>query len=116
MEPIALVVEEKSATVSPSNEIEMVIQTKIICLDSYNNILEKRVKIDVEMSVRDQILYQVRKKFATYLTYDFDDRKYEKFEYSRVELNYIGNLHPSFNIRTLLKASDKTRTRNWIKE
>lgn len=70
MEPIALVVEEKSVTVSPSNEIEMVIQTKIICLDSYNNILEKRVKIDVEMSVRDQILYQVRKKFATYLTYD----------------------------------------------
>jgi hypothetical protein len=65
VEPIAVVVEEELATASSSKEVEVVIQTEVICLDSDDNVPERRVELDVRVKLKDRVPYWVRRTFAT---------------------------------------------------
>ena len=57
-------VEKKYVVASPFKEVDVVIQTEIICLDNDDNILERYKKLDVKVRVRDQVSCRIRKMFA----------------------------------------------------
>jgi hypothetical protein len=48
-----VVVAEEPTVVPLSNEVEVVIQTEVICLDSDDDMPERCVELDVRVKVRD---------------------------------------------------------------
>jgi hypothetical protein len=73
VKPIAVVVEEETPAVSPSKEAEVVIRTEVICLDSDEDVPERRVELDVRVKVKERVPYWVRGTFADYMTDDSED-------------------------------------------
>ena len=95
---------ERCAT--PTKKKEVVIRTKVICLDSDDDICDRRVKPDVKVSVRDRVPYRVRGMFVDYLTDDSEDEDYVKFGYNRVKFYFINDLNLIFAATPPSKESD----------
>lgn len=87
-------VEEEREAASPSKEDEDIIRTEVICLDSDDNVLERRVKLDVTVKVKDRVPYRIRGTFANYMIDDLEDENYGKPEYNKLKLNFVDDPHP----------------------
>jgi len=107
VEPSTAVVEEEPAAASPSKDGEVVIRTEVICLDSDDDVPDRRVELDVRVKVKDRVPYRVRGTFADYMTDDSEDEDYGKPGYSRVKLNFIDDPHPVFAGRPQAVGSAK---------
>jgi hypothetical protein len=107
VDPPAAVVDEDTTAASPSNEAEVVIRTEVICLDSDDDVPERRVELDVRVKVKDRVPYRVRGTFADYMTDDSEDEGYGTPEYNRVKLSFVDDPHPVFATRPQSSASDK---------
>ena len=94
-----VVVADKPTISAPSIEVEEVIRTKVICLDSDDDMPERCVELDVRMKMRDRVPHRVRGMFADYMTDDSEDEDYEKPGYNRVKLNFVDDPHPVFDGR-----------------
>ena len=109
VESSSVAVEEHPAPASPSKEDEMVIRTEVICLDSDDEVPERRVELDVRVKVRDRVPYRVRGTFADYITDDSEDEDYGQPGYNRVKLNFTDDPHPVFAGRPPPTAGDKDK-------
>ena len=107
VQPTATIVEEDRGATSPSQEDEVVIRTEVICLDSDDDVPERRVELDVRVKVKDRVPYRVRGTFADYMTDDSEDEDYGKEGYSRVKLNFVDDPHPVFAGRPPQVAGEK---------
>ena len=105
----AVVVEEEPAAASPSRDEEVVIRTEVICLDSDDDVPEKRVQLDVRVKVKDRVPYRVRGTFADYITDDSEDEDFGKVGYSRVKLDFVNDPHPVFAARSQPSTPDKVK-------
>ena len=105
---VAMVAEEPTCA-SPSNEVEVVIRTKAICLDNDEDTSEGCVGLDMKVRVKDRVPYRILGMFADYMTNDSDDKDYKKPEYSIVKLNFIDDPFLMFVTRSPAKASDKDK-------
>ena len=61
----------------------------------------------MRVKVKDQVPYRVRGTFVDYMTDNSEDEHYGKFGYSRVKLNFVGDLHQIFARRSPSNASNK---------
>ncbi len=95
-DPIAVVVAEEPSVAEPSNEAEVVVRTEVICLDSDDDVPERRVELDVRVKVRDPVPRRVRGTFADYITDDSEDEDYGTPGYNRKKLDFIDDPHPLF--------------------
>ena len=77
-------------------EAKVVIRTRVICLDSDDDMPDKCVELDVRVKVRDRVVIRVRGTFADYMTNDSEDEGYGTSGYKRVKLNFVNDLHPLF--------------------
>ena len=89
------------------NEAEVVIRTEVICLDSDDDVPERRVELDVRVKVKDRVPYRARGTFADYMTDDSEDEDYGTPGYNRVKLNFVDDPHPVFAGRPQPTTSDK---------
>jgi hypothetical protein len=104
-----VLVEVEPAVASPSKDEEIVIRTEVICLDSDDEVPERRVELDVRVKVKDKVPYRVRGTFADYMTDDSEDEDYGKIGYSRVKLDFVDDPHPVFGGRSQPIANDKEK-------
>ena len=77
-------------------EAEVVVRTEVICLDSDDEVPNKRVELDVRVKVKDRAPLRVRGTFADYMTDDSEDEDYGLPGYNRKKLSFTDDPHPLF--------------------
>lgn len=80
-------------------EAKVVIRTRVICLDSDDDMPKRCVELDVRVKVKDPAPRRVRGTFADYITDDSEDEDYGNPGYNRPKRNFIDDPHPLFVAR-----------------
>ena len=86
---LPVVVAEEPSVAEPSNEVEVIIRTEVICLDSDDDMPERCVELDVRVKVRDRVPCRVRGTFADYITNDSEVEDYGTHGYNVIKLNLV---------------------------